>query len=84
MTEINEIDREKSRKILKSDMDKIITNINKKMQEKKLSQNDLAFAIRSNQPHVNYMLRQRGNGITIRVLSRIAIALNTSISELAK
>jgi len=81
--------RDEVRELLKKNMDVIVSNIKKEMTEKKITQEILATAIRSEQQHVSYILRH-GKGITINVLGRIAEALNVklidlvTISELAK
>lgn len=82
--QLNYLTREDIRNLLKKDIDTILNNIQRIMKEKVISQDSLATAMGSEQQHISYMLRKRGSGITIPVIGRIAAALNTTISELAK
>lgn len=82
--QLNYLTREDIRGLLKKNMDTIILNIEKKMSQENISQNELATAMQSEQQHVSYILRKKGKGITINVMGRIAAALNTTISELTK
>jgi plasmid maintenance system antidote protein VapI len=82
--QLRHLTRDDVRDLLKTNMDVIVGNIEKIMKEKNITQENLATAMRSEQQHVSYILRKRGKGITINVIGRIASALNTSISELAK
>lgn len=83
MSDPNSVARKKAKELLKKNMDVIVGNIYKRMDEKKMTQKDLAYEIESEPPHVNYILRKK-KGITINVLGRIAIALDTTISDLAR
>ena len=72
------------RDLINNSIDTVMTNIEKIMKENKITQSELADAMRSEQQHVSYMLRNKGKGITYNVLMRMASALNVNISELAK
>ena len=76
--------RDDVRDLLKKDMDTLMNNIERIMKEKNITQEALATAMRSEQSHLSYMLKNRGKGITVQVIGRIASALNTSITELSK
>jgi len=76
-------ERELARGILKYNMDIIVNNIYRLLEERKMNQRKLAELIWSDPPHLNYILKNQ-SGITINVLGRIAKALDTTISELAK
>ena len=76
--------RDDVRELLKNNMNIIVGNIEKIMKEKNITQEELSGAMRSEQQHISYILRKKGKGITINVIGRIAEALNTSISDLAK
>ena len=69
---------------LRKNMETIQNNILKILSEKNISQSDLAKAIESEHNHVNYILRKKNKGITIKVLGRIAKSLNIPIYQLLK
>lgn len=69
--------------ILKYNMGIIIGNIYALMEEKKITQSELARRIYSTPYHLNYILKTH-SGITINVLGRIANAFDVTISELTK
>ena len=75
--------REEARNILKRNMDIVKKNIWKLMKEKNWKQKDLAFGVNSTPQFIGYFLRHKGN-CTIEFLGRIAEALGTTTSELAK
>lgn len=81
--QIREITKPEASKLLKQNMELIVNNIHIIMNEKKINQSELAFAISSDRQHVNYIIRSK-TGITVNVLGRIAKALGTTISELSK
>jgi len=72
------------RDLINNEMPKVMGNIQKIMIENKITQSELATAIRSEQQHISYMLRNKGKGITYNVIMRMATALRVNISELAK
>ena len=78
-----EISKQKASLLLRRNMCLFIDNVITKMNEKKLSQSELAYIIRSERQHLNYILKS-GNGITINVAGRIADALETNLCELFK
>lgn len=82
--QIVEVKREEIRSLLQTNMELIISNINRIMKEKDISQDDLAFGMCSEQQHVSYILRNKGKGITINVLGRIAKAMDVKPYELLK
>jgi antitoxin component HigA of HigAB toxin-antitoxin module len=82
--QIIEVRREEIRPILKSNMELIISNINRIMKEKGVFQEDLAYGICSEQSHVSKILSNRNRGLTINVLGRIAKALDVKMHELLK
>ena len=69
--------------ILKYNMEIIVRNIYSLMEKRKINQSELARKIYSTPYHLNYILKTH-SGITVNVLGRIAVALDTTISELAK
>jgi Helix-turn-helix. len=76
--------RSEIREVLKTNIDAIVRNICNTMKEKNITQEALACAIQSDQPHLSRILSKNKEGITINVIGRIAKALNTTISELSK
>lgn len=91
--ELKYLTRNDLSKILKENTEIIVRNINKIMRDNRVSQDELATAIHSEQCHISYILRERpdncvtfapNKGLTINVLGRIAAALHTSIPDLAK
>ena len=82
--EIKNISIEEAKKILKTNMDLIQNNILQILSSKKISQSELARAIESEPSHINYILRKKNKGITIKVLGRIAKALDVKLVDLVK
>ena len=79
-----EVTTQQAKDILKLNMELIQNNISSIMAAKKISQSELARAIESEPNHVNYILRKKNKGITIKVLGRIAVALNVKLTDLVK
>lgn len=79
-----DVTKEETSDILKINMDLIQNNISKILSERGISQSELARAIDSEPRHINYILRKKNKGITIRVLGRIAKALDVKLYELVK
>lgn len=82
--QIIHVSKEQTRDALKSNMDLIQVNLLRIMKSKGISQYALAHAIESEPGHVNYILRKKNKGITIKVLGRMAKALDVPIYELIK
>lgn len=78
------VSEDEAKKILKTNMDLIQSNIYQILTEKKISQSDLARAIESEPGHINYIMRKKNKGITIKVLGRIAKALDVKMEDLIK
>lgn len=77
-----QVSKDEAKKILKTNLELIQTNISKILESRKISQSELARAIESEPAHINYILRQKKRGITIKVLGRIARALNVQLKDL--
>lgn len=78
-----EISRKEASEELKKNMDVIVNNIQNIMRTKNMNQSELAYAIKSDRGHVNYILKSK-TGITVNVLGRIAKALNVKLYEIVK
>lgn len=76
------VDEDESKRQLKNNMDIIQGNISRILESKKISQSELARAIESEPNHINYILRKKNKGITIKVLGRIAKALEVPLKTL--
>ena len=81
--EIKELTKNEIGYQLKIHMDIIVGNIDRIMGEKNITQENLAYGIKSTQSHLNYIMRKK-KGITINVLGRIAKILDVKIHELLK
>jgi DNA-binding Xre family transcriptional regulator len=82
--QIIEVGRHEIRPILKNNTELIITNITRIMKEKSVSQEVLAWGICMDQGNLSKMLSLKNRGLTIRVLGRIAKALDVKMYELLK
>ena len=82
ISQVITVTNDEAKRLLKSNMDIIQGNISRIMNEKKINQSELANAIESEPNHINYILRKKNKGITIKVLGRIAKALNVQLKEL--
>lgn len=82
--QVKEISTRQAQEILKTNMDLIQNNISSLMASKNISQSELAKATESEPGHINYILRKKNKGITIKVLGRIAGALDVKIDELIR
>ena len=73
-------------KALKENTARILANIEAEMEKLGINRKTLADRIDSEATHISRMFRNRytKNGLTTNVLGRIAIALNTSLTELVK
>lgn len=76
--------RDDVRSLISNQMDTILGNVARIMKENNITQEALATAMRSEQSHLSYMFKNKGSGITINVIGRMAAALNVSIGDLAK
>ena len=76
------VNEDEAKRQLKNNMEIIQGNISRIMELKKISQSELARAIESEPGHINYILRKKNKGITIKVLGRIAKALSVPLKEL--
>jgi len=82
--QVKEVSTNEAREILKTNMELIQNNISTVMASKNLSQSELARAIESEPGHINYILRKKNKGITIKMLGRIAKALDVKLIDLVK
>jgi DNA-binding Xre family transcriptional regulator len=75
---------DEAKKVLENDMSGILGRISSLMSEKKINQSQLARSIGSEANHINRILHneQKKNGLTIKVLSRIAVGLGVKIKDL--
>jgi len=84
ITQAKNVSTEEVRDILKNNMELIQSNISSIMASKNISQSELAKAIESEPGHINYILRKKNKGITIKMLGRIAKSLDVKTYELIK
>ena len=82
--QLNYLTEHQVRDLINNSMNAVMGNIERIMKENQITQSELADAMRSEQQHVSYMLKNKGKGITYNVVVRMAAALKVNISELAK
>lgn len=83
--QFKEITREEARVALKEDMQRILANINRIMNEKGISRLELSFRINSEKGHTSRMLNTfTKNGLTVNVLGRIHRALEVKMEDLVR
>ena len=84
ISQVKEISTKEMNDAFKNDMELIQNNILNILSVRNISQSELARAIESEPCHINYILRKKNKGITIRVLGRIAKALDVKLIDLVK
>lgn len=81
-----DITPQEARDALKTNMDSILSNIQKIMTDKGVSRKELSFRINSHEAHVSRIFRRGAykNGLTIAVLTRISLGLEVPLNDLVK
>lgn len=84
--QFKDISKAEAREALKKNMITIIDNAENFLKSKNISKKELASRMGSEVCHIYRMFKNKyyGNGLTINVLGRLAIALDVKIHELLK
>lgn len=79
-----EINKQQAIILLKNNALKIQVKIKKLMREKRVTQQGLAEMIGSDKSYINYIINNRYANPSLKTLSKIELALETTLTELVK